>query len=71
MEVSMVKAFGTEMLGRVMDRCMEVHGAMGLTNELRLEAGYRFARLCRIPDGTSEILRRTIATRLLAGEGSL
>lgn len=68
MQVSMVKAYGTEMLGRVVDRCMEVHGAMGLTNELRLEAAYRFARILRIPDGTSEIQRRTIATRLLAGD---
>lgn len=68
MHVSLVKAFGTEMLGRVIDRCMEVHGAMGLTNELRLEAAYRFARILRIPDGTSEIQRRTVAGRLLAGE---
>ncbi|CAN7781800.1 acyl-CoA dehydrogenase [Cupriavidus necator] len=67
-EVAMVKIFGTEMLGRVMDRCMQVHGGMGLTNELRLEAGYRLARLFRIPDGTSEILRRTVASRLLDGD---
>ena len=50
-EVSMVKAFGTEMLSRVMDQCIQVHGAMGLTNELRLEEGYRLARLMRVPDG--------------------
>jgi acyl-CoA dehydrogenase len=67
-EISMVKAFSTEMLNRVMDRCMQVHGAMGLTNELRLEAGYRYARVLRIPDGTGEIQRRTIAQRLLAGD---
>jgi len=67
-EISMVKAFSTEMLNRVMDRCIQVHGAMGLTNELRLEAGYRFARVMRIPDGTGEIQRRTIAQRLLAGD---
>jgi acyl-CoA dehydrogenase len=39
---------------------------MGLTNELRLEEGYRFTRTMRIPDGTSEIQRRTIARDLLA-----
>jgi acyl-CoA dehydrogenase len=67
-EVAIVKAASTEMLGRVMDRCIQVHGAMGLTNELRLEEGYRFARTMRIPDGTSEIQRRTIARRLLDGD---
>ncbi|MDN6860144.1 acyl-CoA dehydrogenase [Pseudomonas sp. CAN2814] len=67
-EVSIIKASATEMLCRVMDRCMQIHGGMGLTNELRLEAGFRYARTLRIPDGTSEIQRRTIAKRLLAGD---
>ena len=67
-ETSIVKAFATEMLMRVMDRCMQVHGGMGLTNELRLEAGLRYARLLRIPDGTSEIQRRAIATQMLRGD---
>lgn len=67
-ELSMVKAFATEMLMRVMDRCMEVHGGMGLTNELRLEAGFRYARLLRIPDGTAEIQRRAIAMQMLRGD---
>ena len=70
-EVSMVKAFGTEMLSRVMDQCIQVHGAMGLTNELRLEEGYRLARLMRVPDGTGEMQRRTIANRLLSGDSVL
>jgi acyl-CoA dehydrogenase len=65
-ETSMVKLHCTEAANRVFDRCMQVHGAMGLTNELRLEAGYRFARSMRIPDGTSEIQRRTIARDLIA-----
>ena len=67
-ETSMVKAFCTEMASRVTDRCINVHGGMGLTNELRLEAAYRLARVLRIPDGTGEIQRRTIAQRLLAGD---
>jgi acyl-CoA dehydrogenase len=70
-QVSMVKAFATEMLGRVMDRAIQVHGAMGLTNELRIEEGYRFARVMRIPDGTAEIQRRTIARQLLSGRADL
>lgn len=69
-EVSIVKASATEMVGRVMDHAIQVHGGMGLTNELRLEEGYRWARTLRIPDGTSEIQRRTIARRLLDGDAA-
>ena len=67
-EISMVKAFSTEMLNRVMDKCIQIHGGMGLTNDLRLEAGYRWARSMRIPDGTTEIQKRTIARRVLSGD---
>jgi acyl-CoA dehydrogenase len=67
-EISMVKAFSTEMTNRVMDKCIQVHGGMGLTNELRLEDGYRYARSMRIPDGTTEIQKRTIARRVLSGD---
>ena len=67
-EISMVKAHSTEMVNRVMDRCIQMHGAMGLTNELRLEEGYRQARAMRIPDGTTEMQKRTIAKRVLSGD---
>lgn len=67
-ELSMCKAFATEMLFRVMDRAISVHGAMGLTNELHLEEGLRLARILRVPDGTGEIQRRTVARKLLGGD---
>jgi len=41
---------------------------MGLSSELMLEEGFRIARTLRIPDGTSEIQRRTIARQLLRGD---
>jgi acyl-CoA dehydrogenase len=64
----MAKACATEMVSRVVDKAIQVHGAIGLTNELRLEEAYRWARVLRIPDGTAEIQRRTIARRLLSGD---
>jgi len=67
-EISIAKAYGVEMLQRVMDRAIQIHGAMGLSNELCLEEGFRIARTLRIPDGTSEIQRRTIARQLLKGD---
>ena len=63
-----VRSVKTEMAQRVADRCMQIHGGMGLTNELGLEAVWRWARSMRIPDGTSEIQRRTVARRLLKGD---
>jgi acyl-CoA dehydrogenase len=56
--------FTTEMAMRVIDRCMQVHGAMGLTNEVKLYDAWHQARLARIADGTGEILRRGIARSL-------
>lgn len=67
-EISIVKAYTTEMLCRIMDTAIQVHGGMGLTNELGLHVIYRWARAMRIPDGTSEIQRRNIALRLLEGD---
>lgn len=69
-EISMVKAFATEMVFRVLDRSMQILGGMGLTNEAKLERAWRWARSMSIPDGTSEIQRRTIARRLLRGDTS-
>ncbi|PRZ43941.1 acyl-CoA dehydrogenase [Antricoccus suffuscus] len=70
-ETSIVKALTTEMLGRVTDSAIQIHGAMGLTNELRIEEAWRLARIVRIPDGTAEIQRRAIALQLLRGDAAL
>lgn len=67
-ELSMVKAYATEMCQSVLDKCMQIHGGMGLTNELGLEQAWRWAREQRIPDGTTEMQLRTIGKQLLKGE---
>lgn len=67
-ELAMVKAFTTEMCFQVYDRCMQVHGGMGLTNEMHLVDGWHQARTVRIADGTGEIMRRNIARRVLRGD---
>lgn len=70
-ELAMVKAFTTEMCCEVYDRCMQVFGGMGLTNETRLYDGWQQARTVRIADGSGEIMRRTIANKLLRGDTKL
>jgi len=63
-EVNMVKLHTAGMANRVIDRCMQVHGAMGLTNEMKLYDAWHQTRLARIADGSDEILRRSIAKAL-------
>lgn len=67
-EVSMAKGYAVRAGTRAADRAIQVHGAMGFTNECGLVDVYRTLRLARVADGTDEILNRTIAARLGAGD---
>jgi len=67
-EISITKAYAVEKTQECYDRAIQVHGGMGLTNELPLNEGFRIARTLRIPDGTGEIQRRTIARQMLRGD---
>ena len=67
-EISIAKAYAVEHTQACYDRAIQVNGGMGLTNELPLNEGFRIARTLRIPDGTGEIQRRTIARQLLRGD---
>jgi len=67
-EISIAKAYAVERTQECYDRAIQVHGGMGLTNELPLNEGFRIARTLRIPDGTGEIQRRTIARQMLRGD---
>ena len=73
-EVSMSKVYISEALGRIVDRAIQVHGALGYSGDLPLERFYRDARAARIYDGPSEVHRMVIARNLLKaameGEGS-
>ena len=62
---AMAKLFATEMLGRVADNAVQVHGGMGYMRELWIERAYRDARITRIYEGTSEVQRMVIAGALL------
>jgi len=64
-EIASAKLYATEMLARVTDRAIQIHGGMGLMDDLPLERFWRDARVERIWDGTSEIQRHIIARDLL------
>jgi len=63
-ESSMVKLNNTEMVGRVADRAVQIFGGMGLLTEGPVEQVYRWVRMLRIVEGTSEIQRLVIARSL-------
>jgi len=58
------KLYATEMVGRAADTAIQVHGGVGLTRELGLERIYRFVRIMRVVEGTSEIQRYLITKSL-------
>jgi acyl-CoA dehydrogenase len=64
-DIAMAKLKATEMLAMVSDEAIQIHGGMGLMDELPLERIWRDARIERIWDGTSEIQRHIISRSLL------
>lgn len=64
-EASMVKLFCTEMVNRVADMALQIHGGMGYMKDYPIERFYRDVRLMRIYEGTSEIQKIVIARELL------
>jgi acyl-CoA dehydrogenase len=64
-QAAMVKVFCTEMVNRVADSALQIHGGMGYMKESPIERIYRDMRLFRIFEGTSEVQRMVIARELL------
>jgi acyl-CoA dehydrogenase len=62
---SIAKVSGANMVWKVADRVLQVHGGMGYTRELPVERILREVRVYRIFEGTDEIQKRTIARNLL------
>ncbi len=68
-DMSMAKLKATEVLAMVADEAIQIHGGMGLMDELPLERIWRDARVERIWEGTSEIQRHIISRELLRAVG--
>ncbi|MET0998747.1 MAG: acyl-CoA dehydrogenase family protein [Marmoricola sp.] len=69
-DIAMAKLKATEVLAMVADEAIQIHGGMGLMDELPLERIWRDARIERIWDGTSEIQRHIISRALLRPLGA-
>lgn len=64
-ESSACKLFATEMVGRVADRAVQIHGGAGYISEYAVERFYRDVRLFRLYEGTSQIQQIIIARNLI------
>jgi alkylation response protein AidB-like acyl-CoA dehydrogenase len=64
-EVSMIKFFVVNVTCDVIDKAIQVHGAMGVTTDTPLQAMFKSARILRIADGPDEVHRMVVARRAL------
>jgi len=64
-EISLIKFWGSRILIDVIDRAIQVHGALGVSGDTPLEGMYRQARAGRIYDGPDEVHRMVVARRVL------
>ena len=69
-DMSMAKLKATEVLAHIADEAIQIHGGMGLMDELPLERIWRDARVERIWEGTSEIQRHIISREMLRAHGA-
>jgi acyl-CoA dehydrogenase len=66
-DVSLIKFFGAQVLHDVIDRALQIHGSLGYSTDMPLEAMYRFARGARLYDGPDEVHRQSVARQILRG----
>ncbi len=69
-DMAMAKLKATEVLAMIADEAIQIHGGMGLMDDLPLERIWRDARVERIWEGTSEIQRHIISRELLRPHGA-
>ena len=68
-EISMIKFFTANMMLRVVDRAIQVHGALGMTSDILLSYWYIHERAARIYDGADEVHKAALARSILKGYG--
>ena len=66
-EISLIKFYGAGVLHDVVDRALQIHGALGYSTDMPLEAMYRYARAARFYDGPDEVHRQSVARQILRG----
>ena len=65
--ISLIKFYGAQVLCDVVDRALQIHGSLGYSTDMPLEAMYRYARGARFYDGPDEVHRESVARHILRG----
>lgn len=68
-EISLLKFFVASVLEKALDRAIQVHGALGITDDTPLAWWYRHERGARIYDGPDEVHKASVGKRILRGYG--
>jgi alkylation response protein AidB-like acyl-CoA dehydrogenase len=68
-EISAIKFFVADILQRVLDRAIQTHGALGMTDDTPLAWFFRHERAARIYDGPDEVHKQVVARRILKRYG--
>jgi acyl-CoA dehydrogenase len=66
-DISLIKFYGAGVLHDVVDRALQIHGALGYSTDMPIEAMYRYARAARFYDGPDEVHRQSVARQILRG----
>ena len=64
-EISMIKYYVPKLTLEIIDRAIQIHGALGYTTDMPLEQMYRQGRALRIADGADEVHKQAMARQLL------
>jgi alkylation response protein AidB-like acyl-CoA dehydrogenase len=64
-DISLIKFFCAGVLQKVVDRALQIHGGLGMTDDTVLAQFYRYERACRIYDGPDEVHKVAVARRIL------
>jgi len=65
-EISMIKFFAANVLQKVLDRALQVHGGLGMSDDTLISFYYRMERAARIYDGVDEVHKVSLARRILS-----
>ncbi len=67
--VSLIKFYVANVLGQVLDRALQIHGALGMTDDTPIAYWWRHERAARIYDGPDEVHKASLAKRILTRHG--
>ncbi len=66
-DISMIKFFTANIMQNVIDKALQVHGGLGMTDDIIIPFFYRHERAARIYDGADEVHKMSLAKRILNG----